>query len=144
MKKGTKEFIDLAGSVLVLVAAWLFLSGCTRTVYAPAESVTVRTDTVCQSRLRVDSVIFRDSVAVIQRGDTVFMTKYRDRYRYRNRTDTVYRSATDSVKVRVPYPVERKLTKWEQVKMEAGGWAIGILSAVICVAVVWLGRKFRK
>jgi len=27
--------------------------------------------------------------------------------------------------VQVPYPVERKLTRWESMKMELGGWAFG-------------------
>lgn len=112
-----------------------FLGSCTRTVYTPVETVTLRTDTIYSAKVRVDSVIFRDSVSLIQRGDTVFVTKYRDRYRVRERVDTVYSSATDSVTVRVPYPVERQLSKWEQVKMEAGGWAIGA-GSVLFVALV--------
>lgn len=44
--------------------------------------------------------------------------------------DTVWTRA-DSVVIhnetRVPYPVERELTKWERVKVSYGGWAIGCL-----------------
>lgn len=49
---------------------------------------------------------------------------------------------TDSIPV--PYPVERKLSRWEQTKMDFGGFAIGALAIVLCAVVVWLIRKFRK
>lgn len=131
----------VAMAISILFA--LIFAGCTSTRYVPVESVTLRTDTVYSAKVRVDSVIFRDSVALIQRGDTVFVTKYRDRYRVKERVDTIYQSMIDSVKVSVPYPVERPLTKWEQVKMEAGGWAIGGLIVAV-IAVVWLVFKKRR
>ncbi|MBJ2186421.1 MAG: hypothetical protein JFR23_06925 [Muribaculaceae bacterium] len=44
----------------------------------------------------------------------------------------------------VPYPVEKQLTKWQQTKMDFGGFALGGVAIVICAVVVWLVRKFRK
>lgn len=49
---------------------------------------------------------------------------------------------TDSVKVL--YPVERELTRWQQTKMDFGGFAIGGMAVAMCIAAVWLARKFRK
>lgn len=145
MKQGIKELIDFIGCIIVFVLAWILSSGCTRTVYVPTERTVTRTDTVYRAKLRVDSVILRDSIAVIQRGDTVFMTKYRDRIKVRERTDTVYQAVTDSVKVSVPYPVERKLTRWEQVKQDAGGMAIGALTAAVIAAVIlWIVRRRKR
>ncbi len=57
------------------------------------------------------------------------------------------RQRLESVKsdsIPVPYPVERKLTKWQQTKMDFGGIALGGIIAVVCIAVIWLIRKFRK
>lgn len=54
--------------------------------------------------------------------------------------DTVIK--TDSV--RVPYPVERKLGKWEQVKLEVGGWAIGGMMAVVIAGTVYLVRWLKN
>lgn len=130
----------VAAGLLILAC----LAGCTRTVYEPVERVTTRTDTVYSAKFRVDSVILRDSVTLMQRGDTVFVAKYTDRYRVKERVDTVYQYATDSVKVRIPYPVKRELTKWEAVKMDAGGVALGAVMIAVCVAVIWLIKKFRK
>lgn len=145
MKQHSKEFFKrLTAMICALMIAFLMWS-CTRRVYVPVENTAVRTDTVYQAKLRVDSVVFRDSVAMIQRGDTVYMTKYRDRLRYRERIDTVYQSAVDSVKVSVPYPVERPLTKWEQTKMDFGGMFLGGLIAVVVSAViVWIVKRKRR
>ena len=74
-----------------------------------------------------------------------------ERNRNRERNNTTLKAKTDTViktdSIRVPYPIERKLNKWESLKMEVGGWAIGVLSvvllAVIGYAVLWLVRKYR-
>lgn len=50
-------------------------------------------------------------------------------------------------KIEVPVEVERKLSKWEQFKMDVGGWAIGVLSGLLILGVgyivVWLVRRNR-
>ena len=130
--------------IALFICLLVLASGCSRKVYVPVESVVSRTDTIYSAKVRVDSVIMRDSVAVFQKGDTVLITKYRDRYRVKELTDTVYQSAIDSVKVSVPYPVERELSRWERTKMDFGGAAIGALVIALCVAVAWLIKKFRK
>lgn len=130
--------------IALFICLLVLASGCSRKVYVPVESTVSRTDTIYSAKVRVDSVIMRDSVAVFQKGDTVTITKYRDRYRVKELTDTVYQSAIDSVKVSVPYPVERELSRWERTKMDFGGMAIGALVIALCVAVAWLIKKFRK
>lgn len=137
----TVTTLTLAMAICALLG---LLCSCTRKVYVPVESMAIRTDTVFTAKVRVDSVMLRDSVTVMQRGDTVLITKYRDRFRYSERTDTVYQSVTDSVRVAVPYPVERKLTRWERAKQNVGGMALGALVIAVCIAVVWLIKKFRK
>lgn len=131
--------------LLALCAALLCACGsCTRTVYTPVESTTVRTDTLYRAVVRVDTVLQRDSVTVMQRGDTVMVTRYRDRYRVKLHTDTVREVSVDSVRVAVPYPVEKELTRWERVKMDFGGMALGGLVIALCAAVAWLIKKYRR
>ena len=138
----------LIGTLILCIVAGILTSGCSPKVqYVPVESVTLRTDTIYSTKVRVDSVIFRDSVSLVQRGDTVFVTKYRDRYRVKERVDTVYQSMIDSVKVSVPYPVERQLSKWEQTKMDFGGMAIGgivALGLAVVALAVWLIKIKRR
>lgn len=130
--------------IALFICLLVLATGCSHKVYVPVESTVSRTDTIYSAKVRIDSVIMRDSVAVFQKGDTVLITKYRDRYRVKELTDTVYQSAIDSVKVSVPYPVERELSRWERTKMDFGGAAIGALVIALCVAVAWLIKKFRK
>ncbi len=151
MKQHTKNTVSAWGAFLVWLALILVvmlalaLTSCTKTVYVPTEHIVYSTDTVYEAVLRVDSVIQRDSVAVVQKGDTVLITRYRDRYRVKERTDTVYKAKTDSVRVREPYPVERELTKWEQTKMDFGGMFLGVLIAVLVAAViVWIVKRKRR
>lgn len=57
------------------------------------------------------------------------------------------RQKLESIKadsIPVPYPVEKPLSRWEQTKMDFGGFALGGIAVVLCIAVVWLIRKFRR
>ena len=152
MKARDKRFVSAYGALvtwlalmLLAMAALMLSGGCTRKVYVPTEHIVYSTDTVYEAVLRVDSVIQRDSVAVVQKGDTVLITRYRDRYRVKERTDTVYKAKTDSVRVREPYPVERELTKWEQTKMDFGGMFLGGLIAVgVAAVIVWIVKRKRR
>lgn len=152
MKARDNRFVSAYGALvtwlalmLLAMAALMLSGGCTRKVYVPTEHIVYSTDTVYEAVLRVDSVIQRDSVAVVQKGDTVLITRYRDRYRVKERTDTVYKAKTDSVRVREPYPVERELTKWEQTQMDFGGMFLGCLIAVgVAAVIVWIVKRKRR
>lgn len=94
-----------------------------------------------------DSVYQKEFVDRYVKGDSVFLTKTQVDYRFRNIYKTLYRDSIKVDSLRVPYPVERKLNKWESLKMEVGGWAIGGLSAVvialIAYIVTWLVRRYK-
>ena len=51
--------------------------------------------------------------------------------------DTIER--VDSV--RVPYPVEKQLTRWQSLKMEAGGIAFALLIIIVLIFVVCIIKK---
>lgn len=53
-------------------------------------------------------------------------------------------ASVKSDSIPIPYPVEKKLTRWEQTKMDVGGIAIGLMATVTVIAVVWLVRRFRR
>lgn len=147
MDKETKQNIEkaawgmlLALSLTAFVLMCLVVTGCSRKVYVPLE--TVRTEKDVVTRWFTDTVIQNDTRFIFVKGDTVI--DWRDRWRERIKEvhDTLYIERTDTV--RVPVPVERKLKKWEQTKMDFGGAAIGATVVVLCIAVIWLIRKFRK
>lgn len=120
------------------------LAGCKSVQYVPVE--TVRTDSVYIDRYQHDSIYQRDSIFVNRwtAGDTVYQDKVVWKYVYRDNVkyDTV--SVLRSDTVRVPYPVERRLTKWEQVRLNVGGWVIALVVITILVVVGWAIYKIRK
>lgn len=138
--------------VAILAVALMFIglvTGCktkTQVVTVPEyhTEYIVRSDTIA----RVDSVLVRDSVYIYNVGDTIIVNKvmYRDRVRnvYKTRTDTLLRR--DSV--RVPYPVEKELTKAQQRYIAIGkraAWAVAAFAALALLAViVWLAKKLRQ
>lgn len=119
--------------VVLLMSAMCF-TGCRTTQYVPVE--TIKTEYKTRDSIRIDSIYQRDSIYVIDRGDTVYT--YKDRYLYKylylNRIDTVIK--TDSVQI--PYLVEKALTRWQKAKIELGGWAFGVLIMLAIVLVIRL------
>ena len=124
---------------LILLTAAI-LSGCRTVEYYPVE--TVRTDTVYVNRLAVDSVMVRDSIYIYEKGDTVTEHRYHYIYKYRDRVDTLYLASRDTVSV--PYPVEKELTRWQSVKVDYGGWAIGAVFGFVLIVFGSLIYKLRK
>lgn len=116
--------------IIILLALAICFTSC-RTKYIPVE--TVRTEYKTRDSTRYDSIYQRDSVYMLINGDTVYLYKYKYLYRYLiiNKTDTVMK--TDSIQV--PYPVEKKLSRWQAFKMELGGWAMGILLFILIVVI---------
>lgn len=98
----------------------VLLASCKQVEYIPIESVVK--DTIYRESVKIDSVILTDSVFlhIHTIGDTVYSEKvkvlYRDRYKYER--DTIYLHRTDTI--RVPVPIERKATLWEQTKENLG------------------------
>ena len=171
MKHNYEPTLCRLGTILSLAALamiLLILSACSpKTVYVPTEKHFWHTDTLTRYITATDSVTViervyesdtrYDSIAPIL--DSLNRVIGWDRYHFRGRTkmmeaecqrlmaviDSLRNVKADTVreKVRVPYPVERKLTAWEQVKQDAGGWALAAVG-ILAVAVAWLAKRQRK
>lgn len=125
---------------------WLFalvlMVGC-----GSVETIhTHSTDTIYRERVRVDSVLHRDSVVLhlYTSGDTVYsvreVVRWRDRLMLR--AETIYVSRNDTV--RVPYPVERKMGVFERIKNDFGA-VVRCVAVVVCVAfILWFVALLRR
>ena len=122
-------------NILLASAIW----SCRSIKYVPVESI--QYDSVYLNKVVKDSIYIKDSVLLVK-GDTIIEYRYKYIYQYKDKTDTLYVTKTDSVQV--PYPVEKQLTWWQQFQIDVGGWAIGIaiISAIIVIMVVI--RKMKK
>lgn len=104
--------------VAAALAAALLLAASCRTA-RETERVAVRTDTVRVALRSADTVRLSDTLRLVERtaGDTVFVTRDAVRWRERVsvRTDTVWRSRTDTVSVRTV--VEARLSLWQRARL---------------------------
>lgn len=144
---------------LMACAIITLLAGCRTTKYVPVENVrteykdrvvTVH-DTVRDSVRTFNNVYRHDSMAVKMRGDTVFVDRWHTLRLIKwekatHMSNTVAGDSASSVvvdSVRVPYPVEQKLTKWERMKMDFGTAAIVIAALAIMAGIVLVVWRIR-
>lgn len=137
---GCGSMMTVAFIIVVMLA---LLTGC-KTQYVPVPEYHTEYIVKHDSVTLRDSIWQHDSIYVEKSGDTILMEKWRTKYQlvYRDvlRVDSFVK--TDSV--RVPYPVERKLNKWEQFKMDYGAVSFGVSIAAIIAAIVALVLWLRK
>ena len=161
----------------VYVFIIMLLCGCSHKVYVPIESVRtdtmylshrdnihIKDSLVMHHVINIrDSVAIHDSVVIVknEQGEVKerLIVRYRDRWHATQDNLTLqrqidrYKASNDSLRavkrdsVSVPVPVEKKLSRWQKIKMDVGGWAIGALSAVVLAIIgyitMWLIRKYR-
>lgn len=122
---------------IILLMLAICLTSCRSIKHVPVD--TVKTEYKTRDSIRFDSIYEHDSIFLFVKGDTVYKEKYRYKYRYLtiNKTDTVM--LTDSVQI--PYPVEKQLTRWQQMKIELGGWAVGVIVILFIVLMLKLFRN---
>lgn len=126
--------------VIVMLICWVItlLTGCRSVSKVGSGERRVERDTVMLTKWRTDSVVMRDSVVIVDDGERRVERVVQWRDRLRTVTDTTYINRIDSISV--PYPVEKRLSKWEQAKVDYGGIAL-IAVAILFAFLVWLARR---
>jgi len=134
-------------SVIVLILTiclCLILFSCKSIQYVPVPEY--HSDTVCLTKVQFDSIWQHDSIYLHEytKGDTVYIerVKWHTKIKEKLLHDTTYISRVDSISV--PYPVEKKLTKWQQFKMQAGGIALIICLVVVLLFIIYWLLMLRK
>ena len=131
------------GIIIGLIACALITlcAGCT--TIREVEVVKTRTDTLIQTKVQRDSIYIErhDSVVTNQKGDTVTIERwhYRDRWRDRVKTDTVYRSKTDTLIVeKTVTKTEQPLTWWQRLK----NCLFNVIILIILLAIlIYVGKE---
>ena len=128
--------------LVIILATLLMLAGC-KTQDRVVTVIENHTDTLWQKQTVHDSIHVHDSIYVNQylKGDTVYVERsvWHTDIRERVKTDTVYKSKTDSVPV--PYPVIKEVEK-KLSKTQKGLMGIGVLS--LLGGVIFAGFKIKK
>lgn len=136
------KMVDKILRVIMAVAVILFVMSmfckCTTVRYVPVTEYRDRYVNKTDTLMKTDSVWVHDSISVLIRGDTVFKDKYsiryRDRFVYRNKSDTVI------VRDSIPYKVveQTKLSKTDKVFLKIGKVSSVCLFVGILAILGWI------
>ena len=119
------------------------LTGCKTVRYVPVPEYHTLYKTRVDTVQRWDSVYFRDSVYMEEKDDTVFLTKTHWRERFRNIYHTKTYTIIQRDSIRVPYPVEKQLSKWERWRINAGGCAMGAAVLLVILVIIKVTKIVR-
>lgn len=125
---------------MFVLAVLSMMAGCRQVQYVPVE--TVRMDSIYLTQTLRDSIYKYDSIYVRDKGDTVFVDRHKYMFIDKVHVDTIVSVRVDTLSV--PYPVEKKLTRWEQFRLDVGGYAIFAVVVTILIAVGYMIYKLKK
>lgn len=146
-----KHFILIAALLLMLASCGSMRHASTTRIDRDSTYMsTQRLDSLFRAIAQHDSIFVRDSIFIREKGDTV--TKYveRTRYRYKTRTDTLYKdrllrdtvfiNRTDSVTVEKPVYIEKPIKWYNKAFIYCG--RLCCLAAILWALFLYLKRKF--
>jgi hypothetical protein len=131
--QGVTFFIILMAMLLLCA----LFGSCTTERVVTVEKV--RTDTVWQNHTARDSIFVHDSVHVKEKGDTVWIEKWKTVWQNHTARDSIYIHKTDSVPV--PYPVVKEVEK-PLTATQKGLMGVGLLA--VMVGVVWVAWRLKR
>ena len=116
--------------LLLAILLGIILSGCTATKYieVPIDRVKIE----YRNSISVDTIYRNDSTIIREKGDTIFLEKYKYIYKVKELRDTI--NITDTTTVTKPIEVIKEINKlytWQIVLMVLGGVSIIILVYLI-------------
>lgn len=140
-------------AVFVTFCVWLLMSCSPKVITVPEYHYERHntTDTVMMrdSILREHNTIIREADSSmladlgirLQQGERAILVLRKELERALNQQREVVHDTIVKVdSIRVAYPVEKQLTKWEKLKMEAGGWVF----VVLAVLLIYLLFRIKK
>lgn len=124
--------------LLFIIVMWIVLQlcGCKQVEYVPVRIETK--DSLYLTKYVHDSIYVETEKETVTKNDTVYVTNTRYKYKEKVINDTMYVERVDSVQV--PYPVEKKLSRWEQTCVNYGGEAI-VICVVFLFVIIWMIYK---
>lgn len=147
---------------MYILAVLALLSGCRSVQYVPVEtvrterdSVNIRDSVAIRNEVNYkDSTIIKDSTVIVQdeAGNVLKEKYYRTEKSYtslQKKYDeliSAYAALLSEKKdtVEVPVPVEKPLSKWQQFKLDVGGYALCVGVVLVLVVVGYLVYKLKK
>lgn len=111
--------------LLLVILLSVILVGCASTKYVEVPVPQVKIE--YRDRTSIDTLIQNDSIIIKEKGDTVFLEKYKYLYRTKELRDTI--NVTDTITVVNTVEVTKEVNKlhnWQVGLMVLGGAAIAL------------------
>lgn len=124
---------------MMLIVFICLLTGC-KTKYITIPDVRTEYLTKTDSVFQHDSIHVHDSIIMYMQGDTMFKTIYLNKYVFKDRWRTKVDSFVKVDSISVPYPVERKLTYWEQTRLRLFVPLV-FLCVIVTMIMIWLFKR---
>ena len=144
---------------VLMMGIALFSVSC-RTQYIPVETIRTEIKEI-HDNLRVKDSIKNEKQIIIREADTAEIERLNREYdlkldkarqtilmmlKEKESQSHTEKEVKDSIvykdkEIQVPYPVEKKLTKWQQAKVDWGGWA---MFAVVVLFILSLFIALRR
>lgn len=165
-------FFSFIGTVILLIILLiiLLLTGCKHTEYVPVETVkhehvwihdtlqvndsTVRNDsttTVTQSLLQKVDSAYLALLGIINAPPEAWLLQVNTTTNHISNNSSNHKekevAQKDSVRTEikeVPYPVEKKLTRWQQICIDYGKIMFGATVLLVIFVIVWIARRLGK
>lgn len=144
--------------VFIMLFGFLFCS-CRSTQNVPVETIKTEIKEV-HDTIKIQDTIKSEKQIIIREADTSEIERINAEYGFKldkaqktililnkelqqqshKEKDVKEKIVYKTKEVQVPYPVEKKLSKWEQLKIDLGGWIVGFIILSIIVFCVYLAR----
>lgn len=145
-KQHIYQLIALA-IILAMLCLVSLCSSCSKQVLSPPEIIEVPQVTHhYHNTSSNDTIHQRDSVIIMQKGDTIYNNTIKHFYHSSYRCDTVYQNdtITQVKKVNVPIYIEKELTPWQQTRLKFANVTLILLGFVAGGAIFLMWRKWKK
>lgn len=111
--------------LLLVIILGVIICSCTTTKYVEIPVDNIKTE--YRDRFTVDTIMKCDSIITKEKGDTIYLEKYKYIYKVKERKDTVCITDTITVVQKVEVTKEiNKLHNWQVILMILGGVAIAL------------------
>jgi len=157
-KRWTDFIFDVVAYILVIgfiVLLVHFLCGCSPKYITVPEyhyekhhtnDTIIERDSILKEKNTIireaDSAMLEGLGIRLKEGERAILVLRREIEQLTNQQREVVHDTTVRIdSIRVPYPVEKQLTRWESLKIEAGGYLFAVLVVLLIVSVVILIKK---
>ena len=131
--------------VVMVILILLWLTSCrSQQLARPSEDDTPQNNTTkveYKDRLIRDTTYILDSVYIREKADTVWITRWREKYTERLQRDTIYSQRTDTIRLVKRMYIKEQLSKADNAKMFVGGCVLWLLLVVLIIGSLYVAWK---